>query len=66
MNTYTWLNIGSYFLLLSTLIPVSLFVSLEIIRMFGALFVSWDTEIYDLEKDRPAFVGNSSLLEEPG
>jgi phospholipid-translocating ATPase len=58
--------VGSYFLLLSTLIPVSLFVSLEIIRMIGAFFVQWDADCYDLEADKPIAVSNSSLLEEPG
>jgi P-type E1-E2 ATPase len=57
---------GSYFLLLSTLIPVSLFVSLEIIRMIGAFFFTWDSETYSVEQDFPLTVSNSSLLEEPG
>jgi phospholipid-translocating ATPase len=60
------LIIPSYFLLLSTLIPVSMFVSLEVIRMISSLFLAWDADCYDLETGHSLTVSNSSLLEEPG
>jgi len=45
---------------------MSLFVSLEIIRMIGAIFVQWDCDGIDLNSGKPMHVANSSLLEEPG
>lgn len=36
----------SYFLLLNTMVPISLIVSLEIIKFIQAFYVNWDTDMY--------------------
>ena len=40
------INFFTYFLLFNTLIPISLIVTIEIIKMIQGLFIHWDTELY--------------------
>jgi len=47
-------------------IPISLVVTLEIIKFFQAMFISWDASIYDESKDMPTKVQSSNLNEELG
>ena len=56
----------TYFLLLNTLIPISLIVSIEIIKMIQALFIKWDISLYS--KARHCFCGvkSVSIIEELG
>ena len=56
----------TYFLLLNTLIPISLIVSIEIIKMIQSLFIKWDISLYS--KDRHCFCGvkSVSIIEELG
>ena len=39
----------SSFVIINATIPISLYVTLEIVRIFQALFVAWDKEMYDEE-----------------
>ena len=55
-----------YFLLLNTLLPISLFVSLEIIKTCQSIWLSWDIYIYCQRRDRPAKVSNSTIIEDLG
>ncbi|KAJ7560113.1 hypothetical protein O6H91_04G114100 [Diphasiastrum complanatum] len=48
------------------LIPISLYVTLEIVRILQALFMGQDLHMYDSETDRPAKVKSSGLNEELG
>ncbi|EFJ27286.1 hypothetical protein SELMODRAFT_95836, partial [Selaginella moellendorffii] len=48
------------------LIPISLYVTLEIVRVIQALFIGQDLGMYDEETDRPAKVKSSGLNEELG
>jgi hypothetical protein len=41
------LNFFTYFLLLNTLLPISLIVAMEVVKAFQALLVIWDTKIID-------------------
>ena len=56
----------TYFLLLNTLIPISLIVSTEIIKMIQGIFISWDISLYS--KFRHSFCGvkSVSIIEELG
>lgn len=47
-------------------IPISLVVTVEIVRVFQALFMTWDVEIYDTQKDLPCRVQSSNLNDELG
>ena len=56
----------SYFLLLNTLIPISLIVTLEVIKIVQAYFVVNDSEMYSEERRRLAKVSTTSINEELG
>lgn len=36
------------------IVPISLMVTLEIVKFVQALIITWDVEIYDMSKDMPA------------
>lgn len=47
-------------------IPISLTVTLELVRVFQGKFMEWDIDIYDMELDMPTKVQSSNLNEELG
>lgn len=47
---------GTWILLFTNMVPISLLVSLEVVKFSQASFISWDIEIYDEEKDLPTKV----------
>lgn len=62
-----WLKaFGTWILLFTNMVPISLLVSLEIVKFSQALFIGWDVEIYSLEKDMPTKVQSNNLNEELG
>ena len=56
----------TFVILYNNLIPISLQVSLEIVRFVQALFINWDTQMYCEESDTPAGARTSNLNEELG
>ena len=46
--------------------PISLYVSLEIVKAIQALFINQDYDLYYLEMDKPASARTSNLNEELG
>lgn len=56
----------TYLLLLNTLVPISLSVTLEFIKFLMAHLVNNDIELYDEETDTPALAKSSNLMEELG
>lgn len=57
---FTWV------LLFTNMVPISLLVTLEIVKFFQAMFISWDIDIYDVEKDMETVVLSNNLNEELG
>mmetsp|Transcript_1437 Transcript_1437/g.935 ORF Transcript_1437/g.935 Transcript_1437/m.935 type:complete len:353 (-) Transcript_1437:826-1884(-) len=57
---------GTWFLAFMNLVPISLMVTLEVVKFIQAYFMQWDALIYDLEKDQAAKVQSSNLNEELG
>ena len=55
-----------YFQLLNTLIPISLFVTTEMIKFFIAWFIMQDAEMICAEKDQGTEVKNMSIIEDLG
>jgi len=55
-----------YFQLLNTLIPISLFVTAEMIKFFIAWFIARDTELFDIKKNQGTEVKNMSIIEDLG
>ena len=44
--TESFITFFTYFLLLNTMIPISLIVTIEIIKMIQGLFIEWDAKLY--------------------
>lgn len=61
--------LGTYFALFSNIIPISLYVSMEFIKLCGAILISFDSDLCERTpegKEKPIFVKTSNLLEELG
>ena len=46
LTQYCLINFFTYFLLLNTLIPISLIVTIEIIKIIQGIFIEWDARLY--------------------
>jgi phospholipid-transporting ATPase len=57
---FTWI------LIFTNMVPISLMVTLEVVKFLQAFFIQWDYRIYDLDKDMPTKVQSSNLNEELG
>ena len=47
---------GTWILMFTNFIPISLTVTVEVVRLAQGIFMSWDVEIYDLNMDMPTKV----------
>ncbi|RUS90719.1 hypothetical protein EGW08_001523 [Elysia chlorotica] len=56
----------SYIIILNTVVPISLYVSVEIIRLAHSLWINWDLKMYYEKKDAPAKARTTTLNEELG
>ena len=45
------------------MVPISLLVTIEIVKFAQSLFIAWDIFIYDMERDMPTRVQSSNLNE---
>lgn len=59
-------NIGVWFIAIMNFVPISLLISVEMINVIQAKFISMDIEVYDEERDLPAKAQSSNLNEELG
>ncbi|KDR21171.1 putative phospholipid-transporting ATPase IA, partial [Zootermopsis nevadensis] len=59
-------NLLTFIILYNNLIPISLQVSLEVVRFVQAIFINMDTDMYHEESDTPAMARTSNLNEELG
>lgn len=59
-------DILTYWILFSNLVPISLFVTVEIIKYYQAYMIGSDLDMYHEESDTPTGVRTSSLVEELG
>jgi len=57
---------GTWILLFTNMVPISLMVTLELVKFFQAMFIMWDADIYCIEKDMETKVQSSNLNEELG
>ena len=60
------LTLGTVFVLTNSMIPISLIISLEMVKLAQAYFIDNDEEMYNRESDRYSKVFTSSLNEELG
>jgi hypothetical protein len=58
MNYFIWaiFRLGSWILMFTYFIPISLVVSIEFVRIFQGLFMTYDVDMYDIEMDLPTKV----------
>lgn len=61
-----FLDILTYWILFSNLVPISLFVTVEIIKYYQAYMIASDLDMYSEYNDTPTIVRTSSLVEELG
>jgi phospholipid-transporting ATPase len=59
-------RIGTWVLIFTNLVPISLLVTMEMVKYIQGMFISWDVDMYDQEKRIPAKVQTSTLNEELG
>ena len=60
------INTMTFFVLYANMIPISLYVVLEIIKSIQGLLISYDEEIYDATIDKRANCRTTQLIEELG
>ncbi|CAD8102056.1 unnamed protein product [Paramecium sonneborni] len=65
-NLLSFYSFFSYILLYNTMIPISLIVSLEFVKVFQAYFIEQDEEMYVQSRDKYAKVQTTTINEELG
>jgi phospholipid-translocating P-type ATPase (flippase) len=69
-DTIAWVSglllFFTYFLLMNTMLPISLIISLELIKVVQAYFMEKSLDMYSVSKNRTCKVFSSSLNEELG
>ncbi|XP_037364368.1 phospholipid-transporting ATPase IC [Talpa occidentalis] len=61
-----FLNFWGYIIVMNTMVPISLYVSVEVIRLGQSYFINWDLQMYYPEKDTPAKARITTLNEQLG
>lgn len=59
-------DVLSFLVLFNYIIPISLYVTLEMQKFIGSMFLAWDIHLYDEEMNQPAKSNSSDLNEELG
>ncbi|XP_013870106.1 phospholipid-transporting ATPase ID isoform X2 [Austrofundulus limnaeus] len=62
----SFLTFWSYVIILNTVVPISLYVSVEIIRLGNSFYIDWDRKMYHSHSDTPAEARTTTLNEELG
>uniref|UniRef100_A0A1A8V817 Phospholipid-transporting ATPase n=1 Tax=Nothobranchius furzeri TaxID=105023 RepID=A0A1A8V817_NOTFU len=62
----SFLSFWSYVIVLNTVVPISLYVSVEIIRLGNSFYIDWDRKMYHPKSDTPAQARTTTLNEELG
>ncbi|KAI4874383.1 hypothetical protein NFI96_013691 [Prochilodus magdalenae] len=61
-----FLTFWSYIIILNTVVPISLYVSMEVIRLGNSYYINWDRLMYYSRNDTPAEARTTTLNEELG
>ncbi|XP_020288805.1 probable phospholipid-transporting ATPase IF isoform X2 [Pseudomyrmex gracilis] len=56
----------SFCILFNYIVPISLYVTVELQKFLGSFFFGWDLDMYDAANDQPALANTSDLNEELG
>ena len=63
---FSVLNFITFMILYNSLVPISLYVSMDIVRVIQAKFIQWDLKMYYEPLDRPAITKTGDLNEDLG
>ncbi|KAG5275744.1 hypothetical protein AALO_G00124090 [Alosa alosa] len=61
-----FLTFWGYVILMSPAIPMSMYISFEVMKVIQSQFINWDLQMYHADTDNPAHARNTSLNEELG
>uniref|UniRef100_A0AAZ3PZZ1 Phospholipid-transporting ATPase n=1 Tax=Oncorhynchus tshawytscha TaxID=74940 RepID=A0AAZ3PZZ1_ONCTS len=61
-----FLTFWSYVIILNTVVPISLYISVEVIRLGNSFYIDWDRKMYHASSDTPAKARTTTLNEELG
>ncbi|XP_027128325.1 probable phospholipid-transporting ATPase IM [Larimichthys crocea] len=61
-----FLTFWSYIIILNTVVPISLYVSVEVLRLGHSYFINWDRKMYYSQTDTAAEARTTTLNEELG
>ncbi|KAM6936972.1 phospholipid-transporting ATPase ID [Xenentodon cancila] len=61
-----FLTFWSYIIILNTVVPISLYVSVEVLRLGHSFFINWDQKMYYSRTDTSAEARTTTLNEELG
>ncbi|XP_038562061.1 phospholipid-transporting ATPase ID [Micropterus salmoides] len=61
-----FLTFWSYIIILNTVVPISLYVSVEVLRLGHSYFINWDGKMYHSQTDTAAEARTTTLTEELG
>ncbi|XP_013876978.1 phospholipid-transporting ATPase ID [Austrofundulus limnaeus] len=61
-----FLTFWSYIIILNTVVPISLYVSVEVLRLGHSFFINWDQKMYCGQTDTSAEARTTTLNEELG
>ena len=56
----------TWFILLSSMVPISLIVSAELVKFTQSLFIQWDVRMYSTQLNKPAKCNSSTIHEDLG
>ncbi|XP_051979509.1 probable phospholipid-transporting ATPase IM [Xyrauchen texanus] len=62
----SFLTFWSYIIILNTVVPISLYVSMEVIRLGNSYYINWDRNMYHARTNTPAEARTTTLNEELG
>lgn len=68
-NNTAWIVVQTFLgfiVLYNYIIPISLYVTIEVQKFFGSLFFEWDITLYDANLNERAKANTSDLIEEMG
>ena len=57
---------GTWILIFTSFVPISLLVTLEIVKFFQGFFMQWDVLMYDGDQDFPMKAQSTNINEELG
>lgn len=66
LDLEAFIKFWSFTVLYHNIIPISLYVSMEVVKVFHAMFINNDLDMYDPTTDTPASARTSNLSEELG